>query len=369
MKVLFLSVTAGQGHNQTAKAIMTYMQGQGNECVLLDTFDYINPMLSESIARGYLISTKFTPVVYGRLYRLAEKMEHNNVQMSVTNLTNYVLAKKLTNYIKEFDPDVIITTHIFAAQILSHIKSKGLRALTVGIVTDFTIHPFWQETELDYYVTASELLNRQAQKKGIPSNKIKPFGIPIQTKFCQEAPTNEARAALGIEDKDTIFVMSGSMGYGNVTRIIKQLDNLEQDFQILSVCGSNKGLKRKIDALKPKKKIVNFGFVDNVDVMMDASNCIVTKPGGLTVSESLAKGLPMVLMRPIPGQEERNVEFLLNNGLAVRITKTYPIDEAIFQLLLDPESTQAMVDRIHHIAKPYATRDLCSFIDSIQSSI
>lgn len=358
MKVLFLSVTAGQGHNQTARAAMNYMEGQGVECVLLDTFEYINPVLSDSIAKGYLISTKLTPAVYGRLYRMAERMEHNNAKLSVNRLTSSVLSKRLTKFIMEYDPDVIIATHIFAAQILSHIKGKGLRAKTLGIVTDYTIHPFWEESDLDYFVTASELLTRQALKKGIPLDKILPIGIPIHPKFSQQNCEKEARERLGIDNRDTILVMSGSMGYGNVAAVLMQLDKLDLDFQILSVCGSNKSLRRKIEKMQLKKKVHNFGFVDNVDVMMDASNIIVTKPGGLTVSESLAKGLPMVLMNPIPGQEERNVEFLLNNGLALRISKTFPADEAIYQLLLDPARTQAMVDRILQIAKPNAARDL-----------
>jgi len=377
--------------------MMEYMEQRGIECAMLDTFEYINPILSESIAKGYLISTKLTPQVYGQIYRMAEKLEGNNAKLSVSKLTSSVLVKKLVAFINDYDPDVIVCTHTFAAQILSHYKNKGksshdsdsisrkdgvngadengtgrhkmgnagkkgLRAITVGIITDYTIHPFWEETDMDYYITASDLLNRQAQKKGMALDRILPLGIPIHTKFAGKMPMAKAREALGIQDKDTVFVMSGSMGHGNVIKIVEQLDDLDMDFQILSVCGTNKALMKKISMMKSRKKIYNYGYVDNVDVMMDASNCIVTKPGGLTISESLAKGLPMILINPIPGQEDRNVEFLLNNGLAVKITKTYPIDEAVFQLLLNPERTQAMIERIKRIAKPNATRDICDLL-------
>lgn len=364
MKVLFLSVTAGQGHNQTAKAAMGYMVEQGIQCTMLDTFDYINPILCDSITKGYLISTKLTPSVYGRMYRMAERMEHSNAKLSVNRLTSSVLSKKLEKYIREYDPDAIIATHIFAAQILSNIKQKGLRAKTLGIVTDYTIHPFWEEPDLDYFVTASELLTRQALKKGIPAERILPIGIPIHPKFSKRICEKDARERLGIDNRDTVLVMSGSMGYGNVAAVLKQLDKLDIDFQILSVCGSNTALRKKIGTLDLKTKVHNYGFVDNVDVMMDAANAILTKPGGLTVSESLAKGLPMALMSPIPGQEERNVEFLMNNGLALRISKTFPADEAVYQLLLDPARTRAMVDRILQIAKPNATRDLYRHISA-----
>ncbi|MBZ4646947.1 MAG: processive 1,2-diacylglycerol beta-glucosyltransferase [Petroclostridium sp.] len=362
MRVLFLSVTAGQGHHSAAKAVMDYLNERNVECTMLDTFEYINPILSESIARGYLISTQFTPAVYGKLYRLAEKKEKSDAKFSISKLTSSILSRKLVTYIRDYSPDVIVCTHIFSAQIITELKEKNLGAKTIGIITDFTIHPFWEDTDLDYYITASELLNHQAEKKGIPIEKIKATGIPIHMKFSKKIDQAEARRLLEVEDKTTIFVMSGSMGYGNVIKIIRQLDELDMDFQIISVCGNNKGLKRKIDHLKSKKKIYNYGFVNNVDVIMDAANCIVTKPGGLTVSESLAKRLPMILINPIPGQEDRNVEFLLNNGLAVKTSPTFPIDEAVFQLMLNDWRQQNLKEMIKYIGKPNASKDLGDFI-------
>lgn len=365
MKVLFLSVTAGQGHNQTGKAAMECLLENNVECVMLDTFEYINPFLKESISQGYLISTRFSPSLYGRMYRLAEKLEKNNIKMSVSKFTSSIWAKKLTTYIEEYKPDVIVCTHIFSAQILTQILQKGIPARTIGIVTDFTIHPFWEDTRLDYYIIANELLTRQAVKKGLPEERLKPFGIPIFRKFAEKMPAEQARTELNIENKDTILVMSGSMGYGNVTGIIKQLDSLNMDFQIMSVCGNNKTLKEKIDEMTLNKKVYNYGFVENVDVMMDAANCIITKPGGLTVSESMAKGLPMIIVNPIPGQEDRNVEFLLNNGLAMKITDTFPIDEAVYQLLSSNEKVDTMISRINELARPNASMDLCNFINNL----
>ena len=366
MKVLFLSVTAGQGHNQTGKAAMECLREQSIECTMLDTFEYINPILKKSISQGYLISTKLTPALYGRMYRLAEKLEKNNVKMNINRLTNTVFAKKLKYYILGYDPDVIVCTHIFSAQILTLIAKKArLKARTIGIVTDYTIHPFWEETDLDYYIIANELLTRQAVKKGIPEERLKPIGIPIYKKFADKISTEEARTLLNIENKNTVLVMSGSMGYGDVIKIIKQLDKLDFDFQILSVCGSNESLKEKIDDMSIGKKIYNYGFVNNVDIMMDASNCIITKPGGLTISESMAKGLPMALINPIPGQEDRNVEFLLNNGLAMKISSTFPVDEAVYQLLSNTDKVQTMISRINKIARPNASMDLCNFIKTL----
>lgn len=369
MKVLFLSVTAGHGHNQTAKAAMSYLQEKQIDCMMLDTFEYINPILSESIARGYLVSTKFTPKVYGKLYRIAEKKEKSHAKLSINKLTDAILSRKLVNFLKEYEPDVIVCTHVFAAQIVSHLDSKKWSgAKTIGIITDYTIHPFWEDTNLDYYITANEQLHHQVTKKGIPLGKVKPIGIPIHMKFAKKVEQSEARKMLGVEDKDTLFIMGGSMGYVNVTPLIRMIDSLDLDFQIISVCGNNKRLKRKIDALQTKKRIYNFGFVDNVDIIMDASNLIVSKPGGLTVSESLAKGLPMILIDPIPGQEDRNVEFLLNNGLAINTSETFPIDEAIFQLMGNDWRLAHLSETIKHIGRPNSSKDLGDFIISLRKS-
>lgn len=363
MRVLILTVTAGHGHNQAAAVIMNHLKELNIDCEVLDTYEYINPILSESVAKGYLISTKFTPAVYGRLYNLAEKRDKGDKKLSLSSLISAIFSKKLTGFLYEYDPDVIVCTHIFAAQIISYMQNKGdLRAKTIGIVTDFTIHPFWEDTNLDCYVIANELLIHQAAKKGISINKIAPIGIPIHTKFSKKMNVSEARELLGVEDKTTIFVMSGSMGYGKVEKVIQEIDSLDLDLQIISVCGNNKSLKKKIDEMDIRKKIYNFGFVDNVDIIMAASDCIVTKPGGLTVSESLAKGIPMILINPIPGQEDRNVEFLLNNGLAIKISETYPIDEAIYQLMNNDWRRYHLQAMVQKVGRPNATRDLGELI-------
>ncbi len=366
MKVLLLSNTAGQGHRSTATALMDRLTALGADCRVLDSYAYISPVLYQTIARGYLLATSVTPTAYGRFYRLAETREQNDSHHSVIHAANSIMAIKLKKYFEqEFRPDVIICTHVFSAQIIHAMKGYGQTdAKAIGIVTDYTIHPFWQDvTNVDYIVTASDLLTYQAEKKGIDKSRILPLGIPVSPKFSQRMPQAEARRKLGIDpERFTILLMSGSMGYGNFYKVLKKTDRLERDFQVLAVCGNNHHAKRKIDALSLKHPVFSYGFVDNVDVMMDAADCIVTKPGGLTSSEALAKDLPILMINPIPGQEDRNVEFMLNNGLAMNVTDTFPLDEALYQLFLYPEKLQNMVRNIHLVGKPHATRDLCDFV-------
>lgn len=366
MKGLIFSITTGQGHNQTAKVMSEELEKSGVQCKYMDVYEYIHPKLSETIDKLYLMSTKNVPKVFGAGYRMLEQREGGG-NFSFPVMTNKVLAKKLLKLVDMEEPDFIICTHVFAALLVTCLRDYFQKSFhTIGIVTDYTIHPFWEDTKLDYYVTASELLEHQGMKKGIAPSKIKPFGIPIAPKFAQKRSKKEAFSMLGIPEKKTVMVMSGSMGFGKMTDGIQELDRLPFDFQIVTICGNNKKLKEQIDNLELRKDIYNYGYVDNVDVFMDAAECIVTKPGGLTTSEALAKGLPMIMNNPVPGQEDRNVEFLLNAGAALKISDTFSLSDAIYQLFLNEERLESLYRSISFLGKPNSTQRLVEFVKSLE---
>ncbi|MBR2500762.1 MAG: galactosyldiacylglycerol synthase [Clostridia bacterium] len=364
MKLLFLSVTAGQGHHQVALALEKYFENiEGTECRTIDVFDNVNPILCESLERAYLLSTKVTPKVYGKFYELADRRDANK-DSSLGKVIKSVVNHDLMRSIRDYKPDAIICTHNFAAIALSYLKRKyPIKAKTFAVVTDFTVHPFWEDTDLDYYITASELLNFQMHQKGIPEYKIKPFGIPIMSHFAMSKTKEQACKELGIENKFTVLMMMGSMGYGtNTFDILKELDVMREDFQILVVCGKNKKLKRRIDDYAFLKNVVSFSFTDKVSLLMDASDCIITKPGGLSTSESLAKGLPMIMLDPIPGQEDRNKEFLLNNGISLAVSDSFTISEAIYTLTKFPYKMELLKENMKHLSKPNSTSDFAEFV-------
>lgn len=368
MKVLMMSVSTGQGHHQAAKAAVAALESKGVICDTLDVYEYISPVYSDSLSKGYLISTKISPKEYGRLYRWAEK-NNNGTPFSLGKLFNIILSRKLIDFLEKFQPDVIVCTHVLSAHLVTVLQKKGYlkEVKVVGIVTDFTLHPFWEDTKIDYYITPSHLMNLQLEKRGIPMSKVVPIGIPVGIEFSKKSDKTETRERLGIALKDTVLVMSGSMGYGNLAGLIETIDRVPLDFQIICVCGNNKRAKNKIDKMTTKKKLYNFGYVNNVSELMDAADCIVTKPGGLTSSEALAKGLFMVLIHPIPGQEDRNSEFLVNNGVALRVSKTVPLDEAVFQTLSNTWRRNQAGSLIGYLGKPDAASDFAEFILSLNS--
>ena len=359
MRVLILTVSTGQGHKQTAMAISEYFEKQGEECFVLDAYKYISPFLSDSLEKGYLLTTHYLPKTYGTVYDMLENKKSKGGKFSLlSNINNAVSASKMSKYIEELKPDVVISTHIFCATVMTHVCKTLENIINVGIITDFTVHPFWEETKMDYYITASHLLGHQCDKKRLPKSKVFATGIPVSEKFSTKIPKSEARGILGIEDKPTIMFMMGSMGFGNMPKMIAAIDNLELDFQILCVCGKNEAAKKKIGKMDIKHKTYAYGYVNNVDVMMDASDFIITKPGGLSMSESLAKGLPAILIHPIPGHEIRNLEFFTNNGISMAVTKTFTIDEAVYQMLSNEWKMENTCKGVAYIGKPNAVADL-----------
>lgn len=378
MKVMILSVTAGFGHHATAKAVSDELSAHGAEVRTLDVYEYINRAVKGTIDKGYLFSSKHTKELYRLVYALAENRgtAYFTTPISILNIVNALGASRFARIITDFNPDVLVCTHVFAAQVVNEIKKRGLlTTTTVGIITDYTIHPYWEDVPyIDYVVTASELLHHRSLKRGIEANRLLHFGIPIHPKFNHTISREDACAALGIDPRrPTILMMGGSMGYSNNKKLIHSLSTAGINFQLLVVCGNNKRqyreLNRTLETYEGPCTVLPYGFVNNVEVMMSAADCIITKPGGLTVSEALAKNLPMILVDPIPGHEERNVEFLMNNGMAMLVTKTFPVDEAVYHLFTNPARLQSIRETMHAIAHPDATEHLCQFILDMPEAI
>ncbi len=364
MKVLILSITAGQGHHAAAQSISGAFTDLGAQVETIDVYKVISQFLYKGVDKGYLLTTKYVPRTYRQIYRLLENKSKAG-EYSPSKLVNLLLANKFDQYLEAFAPDIIICTHIFSAQIVNELKARGKYTdiPTIGIVTDYTLHPFWEDVpNIEYINLANRLLTFKATQKGILPSRLCSFGIPISKKFNSSITKEDARTALRLDvNKRTILVMAGSMGYGNMPAIIQEIQSLGMDFQILAVCGNNRRLYKKLLESAPPDNVKVYGFTDNVDVLMDASDCIITKPGGLSTSEAMSKHLPMILANPIPGQEERNSDFLLNNGIALAANKDFSIGEALYFLFESPGHLEMMVERLKEISSPNASQKLAEF--------
>ena len=369
MKVLFLSVPAGGGHHQTARAMTDFFAEKENvETKIIDVAENVNNVLKELISKGYILSTTLMPKAYSAIYDILDAKTSDDDELTRYNkLIADAFKKRLKKSLDEFRPDVIVSTHVWATIVLNRIaKRQKIDAPIISIVTDYTVHPFWEQAKSDYYIISSELLSYQAIKKLGKDKVIIPFGIPISPKFSIKRDKAETRKKLGIDNRFTVLVMMGSMGYGKAAKdIIKQLDRLPDDFQIIAVCGKNKKLRNSISRIKLNRKLIALGYITNVDEYMDCCDCVITKPGGLTTSEALAKNLPLILANPIPGQENRNQEFMTNNGLALSLSDSFPADEAIYTLMNYPHIAENLTANAKKLAKPDAAKKLGEFIIDI----
>lgn len=359
-RVLILTITAGQGHNSTAKAICKCLESEGASTQTLDVGYYYSKLVGHTIEDGYILSVENAKHLYRRVYRHLEQRPAGRA--SLMRLANRMICRKLRKYIDNYDPDVIICTHVFPAMILQAInRTRPIQAHMIGILTDFAFHPYWEEsTCLDEVIVTGDMLIPLALRKGYRAAQIRPLGIPINPRFSETVSQAEAKERMGLSaELPVVLVMGGSMGYGHMTKTVETLDRAASEFQIVVVCGSNEEMKKKVDELCTRKPIVTFGFTTEIPTLMDAATVIVTKPGGLTSSEALAKGLPMIIVNPIPGQEERNAEYLLNLGAAMQANDMFTVDLLVDALLNDPERLRAMQRAAKALGKPDATVDLC----------
>lgn len=364
-RVLFCSVSIGAGHDLAAKAVVQEIEHRYPDCQtkIVDTFKYINPVLNKVIVGSYMESLKFNPKIWGYLYSQAEE-EDKFVDLG--HILSKLLSVKMEKLINEFNPEAIICTHAFPAGILSILKGQGkIRVPLLAIMTDYTVHPFWIHEHVDKYVLPSEQLKYDIISCGVEENKILATGIPLRRQFIKPGNRTELRQKLGLNDELTVLVMGGGLGLGEIEEIIRCLGNADINIQVITVTGKNDRLWAKLQTVFVINKVKIFGFIDNVSEIMSVSDFIITKPGGLTTAEVLSQGLPMIIVNPLPGQEFRNTDFLLNAGVAVKVRKTEHLVPQLKLLMSCPTRMKQMKEMASIIGKPSSAKDLVDYLEDI----
>jgi processive 1,2-diacylglycerol beta-glucosyltransferase len=233
------------------------------------------------------------------------------------------------------------------------------------VLTDFAPHSYWINKGVDYYIVPSIDTKERFIKKGVDADKIKVYGIPVRSKFAVQLDKHPIAASLGFEmHVPTILIMGGGQGLGPMKHIVASLSKMSIDCQIIVLAGTNKRAVEQLQRLakRIRQRIFIQEFATNVDEYMELADIIITKPGGITTAECLAKGLPMVIVNALPGQERRNTDFLIKNGIAIRIDDTNDIGEEVEILLRSPEKLSAMSQAAYANARPHATDDIARLI-------
>jgi len=339
-------MTVGHGHNSASKAIAGQLKSKGHECDILDTYKFLNIAIGLGIDKGYALMGRIWPSLNENIYRQAERYNGRaDMKMFFPWLFADLNKQKLKKYLDEYKPDIIVCSIVMTAIIISLLKETGMlseNVRTVGVVTDYSLHPFWEYTDMDYLVCPNELMIPSIVRRGVAEEKILPIGIPIDSKYAKSMPMDTAREKLALgKEKFTILISSGGLGLAGMLATTLELDKLE-DTQLVVVCGTNSRLYAKMNELKLKNDAVILKYVHNMDEYMDACNLFITKPGGLSTSEAIAKTRPMLLAKPLPGIENMNLAFLINHSLAVHACKHQPASEVVLQLRKNDQKLEEM---------------------------
>lgn len=366
IRVLILSVSAGTGHIRAAEALAKAASEHPaiGEVLHIDALRYTNKVFRRFYGQFYIDLVKSAPTLLGWFYESQDepwKTEKMRLMLDRMNTT------PLVRQIKKFKPDVTICTHFLPSEILSHLIKHGKVETQLSItITDYYAHAMWLSRLIHHYFVANEECRVQLENIGFPPERITLSGIPIDPVFCEPKNRIELRAKQGLKsDVPVLLVSAGALGVSSAERIVEVLSQLTTPVQVVVICGKNEKLRQNVleqinrhPAPVPHLTFKILGYTTEMDEWMKSADLYIGKPGGLTTAEAMSCGLPMVIYQPIPGQEERNSDFLLENGAAVKCNQLATMAYKVDMLLKDPERMEKMRRRAQALSHPDAARQI-----------
>ncbi len=321
MDALILSCGTGGGHNAAGLAVYEELKRRGHHAEMFDPYSLVGSRISRNIANVYIRMVQKAPHMFGFLYR-AGNIYRKLPFRSPVYFFNKKPAEKLEQYLYENHTDIVVMPHLFPAEIMTYLKNKGVSLpKTVFIATDYTCIPFTEETECDYYIVPHEDLIPEFLGRGISLEKLKPFGIPVNRAFDKSCEKDRLKRKLGLmPDKHYLLIVGGSVGAGHLPRTVEALlwcIGRRKDYSVVVICGSNKKLFRKIKRRYRKNdRVVVLKSTDRMADYMKACEIIFSKPGGLSSTEAVTAGVPLVHIAPIPGCETKNRSYFAKRKIS-----------------------------------------------------
>ncbi len=359
-RVLIMSASAGSGHVRAAQALeKAFSEHPGVARVVNeDALKYTNKLFSDFYSKFYATLAESAPNFLGWWYKQSdEPWKTDSMRHALDRLNTGPLVK----FINDFQPDITVCTHFMPAGIISHlITEKKLDTHLSIVVTDFDFHAMWLSRVFHRYFVALDETRAHLELLGIPTDRITVSGIPIDPTFSAAQNRNAIRASLGLQpDLPTLLVSAGALGKGPAADIVQGLLSLRHEVQTIVICGKNEELTEKIRKLTAGNlRFTVLGYSDRMPELMAAADLFLGKPGGLTTSEALAARLPMVVVSPIPGQEERNSDHLLEEGIAIKANDLITLPFKIDRLLDHSERLQSMRENTSRLFHPDAAKTI-----------
>lgn len=375
-RILLLSVSAGAGHVRAAEALEATVtalaaDGRAIEAKHLDVMDYVPSSFRRIYADFYLRLITRHPQLWGMLYRITDDTRPDAVTQRMRRTIERLHTRKLRSAIAQFAPDAIVCTHFLPAEMLMRQIRKGRITAPVWLqVTDFDLHRMWVIPEMTGYFAASPEIAQRMSAVGLPASRVHTTGIPVMPAFAETQDRRALAEDFGIDpDRPAYLVMGGGAGVGALDELADRLLSAGGDFQLVVLAGRNSAMLERLRVLASGKhagRLFPQGFTRHVERLMACCDLAITKPGGLTTSECLAMGLPMIVNAPIPGQEERNADYLLEQGAAWKAIDAVALAWRIGELRHQPERLAAMAANARAIGRPHAARDV---IDTVLADL
>ena len=369
MRILILSASVGAGHIRAAEAVEAALRLTGAPVTIenCDVLTLMAPAFRKVYRDGYFEMVKRAPRVLGWLYDATDKpFPMDRLQRRIERAGATAVLKK----IRKYDPDIAICTHFLPATLLDRERRKGrCRARIITVVTDFEVHGMWLAAPSDHYFVATEEARAHLESLGIAAGAITVGGIPTHPVFAEVKDRRAMRRKHGWgEDLPAILVSAGGFGAGNAGRMVESLIAAKVPAQIIAVCGRSAALKNSLEKIAARQKagalpvVKVVGFTSEMDELMAAADLMIGKPGGLTTSESLIKGLGWVVVNPIPGQEEKNAIYLLEQGAGVWSDNLHTLAFKVRSVLEEPGRLAAMRKNALRLGRPDAGGEIARFV-------
>ena len=369
-KILIFYAKYGGGHLSAAKAIQKHLEDNFEvEAELIDCIQYVSKILNRVTTGAYNQMAKNSPALWGKIYANSQR----GVFAHISSRANKMMAVKLKNLIKEKNPDIVVSTHPFSSQMVSYLKRKGkINCKLVTVLTDFAPHDQWLigHEFTDAFCVSNSRMYEYLTNYGIEKKKVHVTGIPLSDKFSKTFDKAKIFKEFDLDENKPVILFFGGgefgLGKDRTLQVLKALIHNLPTYQIIAVSGRNKKMNKGFNDIvtetNAKTRVKVFDYTNKVPEIMSISSLVVTKPGGLTTSEALASGLPLLVINPIPGQEEENAEFLEKHDVGVWIRKKEDPNIVIQKLFEDNLKLEKMRENTKLLAKKNSTKNICNII-------
>jgi len=372
--ILIISASAGAGHTMAARAVEQSLASapQSQQKYRVTHIDLLkfSTLLYKAVYHDlYLYMAQNQPLMWGYIFTTSDNLKRQNRPDFLLRLLDTLNTRKFTSFIREQEWDLIISTHFLASQLVCDLKRKGkIEAPLLTVTTDYGLHSYWILPECEHYSVADQNSRQHLMASGVPSGRINVLGIPVNPEFAKKKSSSVIRERLVLAPRlPAVLMLSGGFGVGPIEKMVASLAAVRSNFQLVVIAGKNRKLLSRLRQMREQLpfKMITVGFTEQMDEYMRACDILISKPGGLTTAEAMACGLPMIIVNPIPGQEDMNSDMLLEHGAGIKAMHQLDIPHRLDEVLSSPQKLALMRKNALALGRPRAAQEVARLVEEI----